>query len=126
MRPLRHLRLYVAAGSAYLAALIAFSLVPLTAQGDQVPHLDKAVHLLAYFALMVWFGQVAAARALRLRLALAFVVMGAVLEFLQGLGGSRQAEWLDGLANAVGVGAGAWLTAGVGGTLLKRFESKFI
>lgn len=126
MRPLRFLRFYLTLGLCYLAAIIGLSLAPLKAQGPQIPHVDKAVHLLAYFLLMAWFGQLALDPRLRTRWALAFIALGAVLELLQGWGGLRQAEWQDALANALGVVLGAWLSIGSGGALLKRFESKYI
>jgi hypothetical protein len=65
---------------------------------------DKLGTLAAYSVLMNWFAQICIDRRRRVSLALAFVAMGLMLEFLQTLSGYRSAEWADGAANAAGRG----------------------
>ena len=72
-----------------------------------VPGTDKLHHALAYFALMFCWGQLFISPRPRLKLAITFVVMGALIECLQGLTTYRSFEWLDMLADAIGV-ALAW------------------
>jgi VanZ family protein len=65
---------------------------------------DKLFHIVAYFGLMVLFGE---AYPNRLRTAaLGLIMLGMLLELLQGLSGTRFAEWSDAVANTLGVGVG--------------------
>lgn len=123
MRPLKHLRLYIALGGLYLGALVYLTLSAAPPQGPDLPMADKWAHLAGYFLLMGWFGQLAAERRLRANLALSFMVLGALLEVLQGLGGVRQMELADAAANALGVWLGHSATQGPLGRLLQRFEA---
>ncbi|MEW5770554.1 MAG: VanZ family protein [Pseudomonadota bacterium] len=66
---------------------------------------DKAGHLLAYFSLMAWWGQLD--RRVNALLIL-FLAMGAGLELLQGLIPGREPSLLDMAANAGGALLG-WL-----------------
>jgi VanZ family protein len=131
MRPLKQLRLYIALGGLYLGALVYLTLTSAPPQGPQFPLADKWAHLGAYFLLMGWFGQLAVehraqnheAHRLRANLALGFMVLGALLEGLQGLGGVRQMEFADAAANALGVWLGHTATQGPLGRMLQRFEA---
>lgn len=82
---------------------------------------DKIGHLLAYFSLMAWWGQIDM-RANRL-LAL-FLLMGLLLEGLQGLTPARQPSGLDMLANATGAGLG-WLATRAWPDWLARMEQRW-
>lgn len=64
---------------------------------------DKLMHVLGYFGLMGWFMQIYRSRRAGTLLAITFITMGIVLEFLQGLGGVRYFEVADMLANSLGV-----------------------
>lgn len=121
MRPLRHARVYLGLGFSYIGLILYLTLTSLPPRGPDFLFADKAEHLLAYGLLMAWFGQLYAGSA-KARWAVVFVCMGALLEVLQGLGGVRQAEWLDGLANALGVLIGYGLSAGKAGECLERWE----
>ncbi|MEN9847959.1 MAG: hypothetical protein RL368_699 [Pseudomonadota bacterium] len=68
-----------------------------------LPNLDKVGHCLAYFTLTGWFVQLYVAPRTRLKFALGFIALGIILEILQGLGGMRQADWKDAVANMTGV-----------------------
>jgi VanZ family protein len=99
-------RVWLALGWTGIAGVVALSLIP------NLPHSgisggDKVGHLLAYFALMFWFGLLYAGR---LAWALAFLVLGAALELLQGLTGYREASLADLVANTSGIALG-WLAA---------------
>jgi glycopeptide antibiotics resistance protein len=70
---------------------------------------DKIGHVLGYFGLMAWFGQLYP-RPRHPRLALIFSALGMILEILQGLSGYRSFDYFDMLANLCGVLLG-WLFA---------------
>jgi membrane associated rhomboid family serine protease len=101
--------------------------VSLVAIPDQVlgpDSRDKVAHVVAYLVVMAWFVQIWSAQRVILAYAGFLVVLGIVLELLQGMGGQRTADSLDALANAGGVFLG-WLTSWtpVSG-LLGRFEER--
>jgi VanZ family protein len=77
---------------------------------------DKAVHFTGYFLLATWFGGVA--RPTRYWLVgLGLLALGGTIEIAQGaMHNGRDAEWLDMLANTLGVTTGlglAWLGLGM-------------
>jgi VanZ family protein len=76
---------------------------------------DKIVHFLGYFALAMWFAGVTRVRRYPVVGAL-LIALGGVIEILQGvMGNGRDAEWLDLLADALGVIAALGLAyAGLG------------
>jgi VanZ family protein len=107
---LRWFGLWLGVGWALVATVVYLSLTGSPPQAD-VPNWDKIGHVLAYFALMVWFADLYPRR--RATAAMALAVMGFTLEGLQGLGGVRTPEAADMLANLSGVMLG-WGLALVG------------
>lgn len=98
--------------------IVWFSLVPRPPElGPEMS--DKAHHMLAYFSLMFWFGQLHARRA---RVLLGCLGLGLALEWLQGLTGYRTASGLDMLANTAGALL-AWATLRWLPNLPTRLES---
>jgi VanZ family protein len=95
--------LWVAVGWAMVAAVVWVSLTPRPPEVG-VLGADKLAHFAAYLLLAGWFGALYAGRS-RAAWGLALVLLGVVLEFLQGLGGLRQLDPWDMLANALGVTA---------------------
>jgi len=107
--PLRFKKLWLGVGFSLVLAVILLSLtslpMPSGASGG-----DKAGHVLAYFVLMGWFAQIYHAPQSRFYYMIGFLLLGGLLEILQGLGGTRYAEWGDMLANSIGVLLAWWLT----------------
>ncbi len=80
-----------------------FSLIP----GDELPqfhinHIDKLEHFASYALLMSWFAQLYLVSRSRMAWLIGFVLMGGLLELLQGLTPTRSPEWLDMLADSGG------------------------
>lgn len=102
-------RFWLVAGWAWVALIIWGSLTP--SPPDIEPSIfgfDKVEHFGAYLLITAWF---AAAYPRRMRwFALAFAVLGGLIEILQGYTG-RDAEWLDWAADCAGVAAGLWYPA---------------
>ena len=107
------------ASIAVLIAIWILSFLPGSGMPD-VPGNDKWHHALAYFACMFLWAQCYLAPAQRLKLAIIFILMGALIECLQGLTDYRSFEWLDMLADAVGVIL-AWLVVSVQLAVQRRF-----
>ena len=88
---------------------IAMALVVLAAclmpmEGGGPAGVDKLQHFAAYAGLAFWGGVTWSAR--RWQVCIALLVMGALIEGLQGLTGYRSADWHDMLANSIGVVSG--------------------
>lgn len=97
-------------GITIIMVILVLSLVPLNQV--VVPGSDKLHHSLAYFACMFCWAQVYIHPLSRLKLAIVFIAMGALIECIQGLTPYRTFEWLDIVANSVGV-VTAWFVVTV-------------
>lgn len=86
-----------------------------------IPGTDKWHHALAYFVCMFCWGQVHTRPLARLKLAITFTIMGALIECLQGLSTYRSFEWLDMVADAIGA-ALAWLVLTVQFAIQRRLS----
>ena len=96
--PLRLAHAWWGIGAVLVAMVIILSLAPPGKGMAMLP--DKLVHFCTYFFLGFWFVSLAARRWL---LAFAAVILlGGVLELLQGLTPQRLPEWLDFVANTSG------------------------
>ncbi len=107
-----------------IAAIVVLSLMPpLHLQAWGAPSWnDKLSHFLAYFLLSAWYAQLYdSAREMRLRV-LFCLALGAAIEGLQSLTGTRSADWRDMLANGTGVifGGLTWFTSLAGA--LQRWD----
>lgn len=102
--PLRSRAHWVALGWLGVLALVYLSLTP-----SPVPAGfdggDKLQHLLAYAAIMFWFGALHPGKA-QVHWAAGFVALGIVLEVLQSALGVRTGDAADALANTLGVSMG--------------------
>jgi VanZ family protein len=99
--------------------LLAFTLnASLESHPTELPPLfagDKVLHFTGYFLLATWFGGVAR-RTRYWAVGLGLLLFSGLIEIAQGMmQHGRQAEWLDLLANALGITAGLVLaTLGLG------------
>ncbi len=98
---------WLALGGLWVAIILWLSLMPIPPQPFTFHFSDKVEHMLAYLWLMGWFAVVCRERARRL-VAVLLVVMGMVVEILQGLSGYRYFEWADMAANTSGVLLAWW------------------
>lgn len=95
---------WLLSGWLWIGVVVYFTLTPTPPQVDLgIDHADKLEHMAAYFWLMGWFIPLYPARRARLMIAVALIVMGITLEFLQYLGGVRYLELADMVANTSGV-----------------------
>lgn len=87
---------------------------------------DKLNHFIAYGGIMLWFGQVYQSLFARLFFAAYFIVIGAGIELLQGLGGVRHFEFHDMLANSIGVACALLALSFNAGRLFFWFERRVL
>ena len=104
--------------------VIYLSLAPISIEVP-VEEGDKFGHVAAYAALMLWFANLFESLNRRIGFAIGFVVLGVVLEFMQGWTGYRTFEVADMAADAFGVAAGWALAPPRLPNFLQRFE-KFV
>ncbi len=86
---------------------------------------DKVNHMIAYGVLYGWFGQLFSNRPNRLIIAVSLVLLGLLMELMQGQTEHRFFDLKDAVANTLGVLLG-WLAVNLGADkLLLRFENLF-
>jgi VanZ family protein len=126
MLPLRYARRWRIGGIFLLAMVLALALIPADwfwpDDSDTLFFIsDKWLHGITFTALALWFsGQYA--RHSYWRLILGLVAFGLLIEVTQRMVSYRTAEWVDLLADVLGIGLGmAIAVAGAGGWCL-RFE----
>lgn len=106
LRPLPHLTLWRWLGRAWLFATIVVCLVPMPKSPIPIEGSDKLEHALGWFAITIWYAQLAAVPRALLARACGFLALGAALELAQSLTTWRSADPWDLVANAAGVAAG--------------------
>jgi hypothetical protein len=95
-------------GGLYVAFIIAMSLIPSPAMAKYDPsQQDVLSHFTAYFIMMLWYARIYPAKYYP-RLAAIFIVLGVVVECLQGLVEIREFQAIDILFNSTGI-VFAWL-----------------
>jgi VanZ family protein len=122
--PLRYPALWSLLGWLMLGAVIVGSLIP----GQAVPSVglsDKALHALAYFALMVWFAGLYR-RTLYPAIAAVLIGLGLVLDLAQRLTETRSFDWYDVAMNSAGVAAGLILSLLLIGGWCQRVEQRLL
>jgi VanZ family protein len=103
LNKLRFPNLWLTIGILLIMLVIVASLMPNPPHVGQFRGNDKLGHFAAYIALTFWFGQIYTRNRVRWTIALAFVILGISLEYLQRLSGYRTFEYADMEANAAGV-----------------------
>jgi len=103
LNKLKFPNLWLTIGFLLIMLVIVASLMPNPPHVGQFRGNDKLGHFAAYIAITFWFGQIYSRNRARWRMALAFVILGISLEYLQRLSGYRTFEYADMGANAAGV-----------------------
>lgn len=93
-----------------VCVLVYHSLNPSPPELPEFPLADKAIHFLSYAWIMLWFGFIYNPGKKYLLLGLALILLGIILEILQGASGYRSMEVSDASFNGFGV-LGGWLLA---------------
>jgi VanZ family protein len=126
MLPLRYSLRWRTASGLILMAVLALTMMPavwLWPDRDQVVRLfdsfDKLAHAVVFAILAIWFaGQYR--KASYWRIALGLLAFGVFIELCQRLVGYRTAEWLDVVADGVGIVIGLSVSlVGLGGWALR-------
>ena len=100
--------LWTSVGWFGVVAALVLSLGPATPQGPG-HHTDKLMHLAGYATLMFWWAQLYLGMSERVRVGAALILLGIVIEWLQGLTPTRDPDAWDVLANTTGILLGGWI-----------------
>jgi VanZ family protein len=91
-----------------MLTVLVLALIPLKQSSQGIPHADKMAHAVAFAGLSML--AVAAWPYRWPRIAIGMLGFGGAIEIMQGaFTVSRQASWLDLLADAVGIALGLWV-----------------
>jgi len=110
MKELRFIKLWLAIGFLLVGLVCFLTLIPSPPDMGDLPESDKIGHFVAYSTIMLWFGFIYLRGKRYMRVGLSFIIMGIVLELIQGMLDYRSFSYLDMGANASGVMIG-WLLA---------------
>ena len=113
---------WLAIGYGLVTFVVYMSVSSNPIQGPDFPFQDKFFHALAYFALMSWFAQIYHDKFQRNMIAVVFLLMGLLMEYIQSFDPNRMAEMADVLANALGVFFGFILSRTALKNVLLKFE----
>lgn len=102
METLRYHRFWLLLGFLLIIGTLITSLMPLQLGHDVVPHQDKVMHMTGYGILTLWFLQIVRRHGALILIPLGMVMLGIVIELLQGLTGYRHPDRMDALANGLG------------------------
>lgn len=122
---LKYTKLWLTLGVLLIVLIWYLSLTP-NPPDTGIDNGDKLGHFLAYGLLMGWFSQIYIQMKPRVYLVLAFVLMGVLLEFVQGMIGYRSYSYADMVANSTGVFIGLLLSQGPMARMLEHFERRFV
>jgi VanZ family protein len=126
MRSLKLTALWHAVGWSYVAFVIYCSLDPSPPALPGFQGADKLAHVGAYAVMMLWFGFLYLPGRPYLRLGALFVLLGIVLEFIQGATGYRSMETLDMVSDAGGILVGGLLAKTRLGLALVGLENRLL
>lgn len=101
---LHYRRWWVAVGASLILLLLYGSLAPAKAL-PQLSGSDKIWHAGTYFIVMAYFSQIYSTVRTRALIGAALIALGIAIEFIQPYV-NRHFDWLDALANSIGVFAG--------------------
>ena len=124
-QPLRYFPLWLTVGWLLIAVVLQASLTSDPLQTPGIEFGDKIGHFAAYFSLVFWFCQLYQRKSHLLLFAL-FVVMGVVIEFIQGQTVYRSFEVADMLANSSGAVVGLLLVRFYAAEMLLTLEIRLL
>lgn len=119
-KPLALISLWQTIGWLMVIAVVILTLMP-KPPTPPVLSWDKSQHLVSYTLLMFWFAQAFVGR---VQWVCFFVLLGIVLECLQGLLGYRQFDFADMFANSLGVLGGLLMASTPLGRLVKWLDNR--
>jgi len=117
-------KLWLSFGILYIGFILAASLLKVPDINIMQFELrDKAIHFLMYFILVGWFAQLYKKISTRITILLGAILLGMLIEYLQGMTSYRSFDYLDGLANSTGAVFAFLLARPPLDSILKKIDS---
>ena len=125
MHELKLRKLWLTIGWLLIAIIWYLSLTPAPMLDIGIDNTDKLGHFLAYALLMGWFAQIYHQIKPRIFLVIAFIIMGIVIEYVQGMTDYRSFQYADMLADSLGVFLALAISRGSLARILLTIELRF-
>jgi VanZ family protein len=110
MKNLKYIKLWLVIGWIQIAIVIWLSLTPAPPELPGFHGMDKLLHFFAYLFLMFWFG-LCYTHGWKLRfIGTGLIILGILLELIQGEVGYRMFSYYDMMANCLGVFSGWFIS----------------
>ncbi len=113
---------WIMLGILYIAFILLASLAKVPQVNIPFSHTDKIIHSLMYFILVGWFVQLYKKKTMQLFILLAAVLLGLLIEIMQGMTSYRSFDYADEIANSIGAVCAFLLSGTFFTTLLSRFD----
>jgi len=107
---LRFKNIWLLIGLLQVGAVVYLSLARIEVEGPDLKCIDKLFHIIAYTSLMLWFGLCRLPQKTFLIVGFWLIILGVILELIQGTIAYRSMSSIDILANSIGITLG-WLLA---------------
>ncbi len=111
-------------GIAYTLMIILGSLIKVPDVDVGIQYNDKLIHFVAYFILTGWFVQLYQQQSTRILIVLMSIGLGLLLELMQGTISYRSFDWIDTLANTLGVLSAYLLSGTAFSSMLQLIDHK--
>ncbi len=115
--------LWLILGFFYIGLIFAGSLLKIPDINTGMSHSDKAVHFLMYFILVGWFVQLYPKPDKRIHILIGAILLGMLIEYLQGMTSYRSFDFIDEIANSIGALSAFLLARTTFASLLATFDS---
>jgi len=115
--------LWLILGFFYIGLILAGSLLRVPDIDISISHTDKVVHFLMYFILVGWFVQLYPKPDKRIQILIAAILLGMLIEYLQGMTNYRSFDFIDEIANSIGALSAFLLARTTFASLLATFDS---
>ena len=115
--------LWLILGFFYIGLILAGSLLRVPDIDISISHTDKVVHFLMYFILVGWFVQLYPKPDKRIQILIAAILLGMLIEYLQGMTSYRSFDIIDEIANSIGALSAFLLARTTFASLLATFDS---
>ncbi len=90
-------------GIIYIGLILVGSLINIPEGNfEKIEHNDKIIHFIMYFILVGWFVQLYQKPATRTLILTSAIILGMIIEYLQGMTPYRSFDLLDEIANSLG------------------------
>ena len=115
--------LWLILGFFYIGLILAGSLLRVPDIDISISHTDKVVHFLMYFILVGWFVQLYPKPDKRIQILIGAILLGMLIEYLQGMTSYRSFDIIDEIANSIGALSAFLLARTTFASLLATFDS---